>query len=96
MKIKLTETQIRQLMPFFDRVHASADLGRPGMLVAQIRWSYAEEKYWMEPGFLEHEYAALITQKGQRIPPMLAPTERVDRTAPEPAQSDLERPADKL
>lgn len=66
MKIALTETQIRQLVPYFDRVRSAAVLGSPGMLVAQIRWSEAEQKYWMEPAFLEHEDAAKITLKGKR------------------------------
>jgi hypothetical protein len=66
VRISLTEGQVRQLAPYFDRVRAAYSKGTPGMLVAQIRWSEAEQRYWMEPGFLEHEDAAKITQKGQK------------------------------
>lgn len=64
--INLTEKQIRELMPYFDRVRAAAALGAPGMLVAQIRWCDAEQKFWMEPAFLDHEDATKITERGQR------------------------------
>jgi hypothetical protein len=65
VRIKLTETQIRQLMPFFDRVRSAAAIGSPGMLVAQIRHSQIYQTYWMKPGFLEHQHAKLISEKGQ-------------------------------
>lgn len=65
MRIYLTEPQIRQIMPFFDRVQATAQLGNPGMLVAQIRWHKHDGVYWMEPGFLQHEHAKLIAGKGE-------------------------------
>jgi hypothetical protein len=65
MRISLTETQIRQLMPYFDKVRAAAQTGAPGMLVAQVKYSRSEERYWLEPGFLDHEHAKLITEKGQ-------------------------------
>lgn len=67
MRINLTEEQVEQLTPYFDRVRATAAAGSPGMLVAQIRWSQREHKYWMEPGFLEHRDAVLITEKGQAV-----------------------------
>lgn len=35
------------------------------MLVAQIRFNPREQTYWMEPGFLAHEHAKLIAEKGQ-------------------------------
>jgi len=64
MKLLLTEKQIRDLMPFYDRVKCAAIMGEPGMLIAQIRWN-GDGKWWMEPGFLDHEHAKMITQKGQ-------------------------------
>lgn len=67
MRIPLTDAQIRNLMPFFDRVRAAAVAGHPGMLVAQIRWSDQHNAYWMEPGFLAHEHAKLIAEKGQQF-----------------------------
>lgn len=86
MRITLTAKQIRELTPFFDRVQATAALGRPGMLVAQIRWQQRGEKYWMEPGFLDHEHALCITEKGQHCPEP-PPTEPVDSTEPRSLQS---------
>lgn len=65
MRIPLTGRQVRELLPYFDRVRAAHAQGSPGMLVAQIRWDVARETYWMEPGFLAHEQAQLITKKGQ-------------------------------
>src|ERR1700753_3551165 len=82
MKITLTKTQIRQLTPFFDRVRATAEIGKPGMLVAQIRWNY-DQKYWMEPGFLPHEHARLIAEKGQPSHPTPTPTDPAGSTAPQ-------------
>lgn len=64
MKIILTKRQVRMLLPFKDRVQAAAMMGSPGMLIAQISWNN-EGRYWMTPGFLEHEYAKLITEKGK-------------------------------
>jgi hypothetical protein len=81
-RISLTETQVRQLTPFFDRVRSAAAQGSPGMLIAQVRWSTAEQRYWMEPGFLPHEHAALIAGKGQTCPPALPPTNPAGNTEP--------------
>lgn len=64
LRILLTERQIRDLMPFKDRVQAAAVRGSPGMLVAQIGWNSIDGRWWMTPGFLEHEHAKLITKKG--------------------------------
>lgn len=76
MRITLTDKQIRQLVPFYDRVQATAVSGHPGMLVGQIRRNN-EGDWWMEPGFLNHEHAKLITEKGQDVvrsaPPPGAP-----------------------
>jgi hypothetical protein len=66
MKVLLTETQVRNLQPYFDRVNSSAVLGKPGMLLAQIRWNNNDQRYWMEPAFLSNEYAQLVTEKGER------------------------------
>lgn len=93
VKISLTETQIRQLTPFFDRVRSTAALGKPGMLVAQVRWSDAEEKFWMEPGFLPHQYARLIEEKGQTCPPALTPTDIAASTGLQSARSILDAQA---
>lgn len=65
MRITLTAKQVTQLRRFFDRVQQASENGSPGMLVAQIRWSTAEQRFWMEPGFLDHAHAKLITEKGQ-------------------------------
>jgi hypothetical protein len=65
MRIRLHPSQIEALRPFYDRVQAAAQLGRSGMLVAQVRWDNQEGKWWLEPGFLAHEYAQLITEKGE-------------------------------
>lgn len=51
MRIPLTRSQVQQLTPYFDRVRTAAQLGAPGMLVAQISWNQAEELYWMTPGW---------------------------------------------
>lgn len=65
MRIKLTAKQIQELRPFYDRVQAAAVAGSPGMLVAQVRWDPPADRWWMEPGFLDHDHAKLITEKGQ-------------------------------
>ena len=66
MRITLTSKQIRELLPFYDRVLATAVAGNPGMLVAQIRKNQ-DGQWWMEPGFLDHEHAKLIEEKGQDV-----------------------------
>ena len=80
MKITLTEKQIRGLIPYYDRVQASAVAGNPGMLVAQIRRN-GEGKWWMEPGFLDHQHALCITEKGQVCPPAPLPKAPESSTA---------------
>jgi hypothetical protein len=66
--IKLTRAQIDALRPYFDRVQATAAMGSPGMLVAQLRAAMdGESGYVMVPAFLEHEHAKLITQKGRTL-----------------------------
>lgn len=87
MRIKLTEKQIRQLGPFYDRVQATAAAGNPGMLVAQIRWDPPADSWWMEPGFLDHEHALCITEKGQHCPPTLLPIKPVGNTEPRSLRS---------
>lgn len=96
MKITLTEKQVRQLATFFDRVNATAALGRPGMLVAQIRWSSAEQRHWMEPAFLPNEVAQCIVEKGQGevvLREQLATTP-VGNRAPRSARTAQDAPTD--
>lgn len=64
-RVILTEKQIRQLMPFYDRVQATAAVGNPGMLLGQIGWDN-EGRWHMDVGFLKHEYAKLIIEKAER------------------------------
>lgn len=64
MKILLGKTQVQQLRRFKDRIQATAALGNPGMLVAQLSWDQ-EGRWWLTPAFLDHELAKTITQKGK-------------------------------
>lgn len=66
MRIRLTARQIALLRPYFDRVKASAVLGNPGMLVAQIGHD-DDGEYALTPAFLEHELAKQITQRGRHL-----------------------------
>lgn len=93
MRITLTQKQITQLLPYYDRVKASAVAGSPGMLVAQICRNQ-DGKWWMEPGFLEHEHALCITGKGQPCPTPL-PTKPAGNTVPRSVQSAPGEPADR-
>ena len=65
LRINLTSGQALQLESYLARVNQASALGSPGMLVAQIRWDRIEGKCWMEPAFLPHEHAKLITGKGE-------------------------------
>lgn len=65
LRINLTQWQVRELTPYFDRVQAAAMMGSPGMLIAQISWDTRDGKYWMTPAFLANEHAQLITERGQ-------------------------------
>jgi hypothetical protein len=85
MRITLTQKQITQLLPYYDRVKASAVAGNPGMLLAQIRRNQ-DGKWWMEPGFLDHEHALRITEKGQSLPEP-PPTEPAGNTVPQSVQT---------
>lgn len=68
MRLKLTRWQVEALRPYFDRVQATAVMGSPGMLVAQLRADNdGASSYIMIPAFLEHEYAQLITTKGRTL-----------------------------
>lgn len=68
MRLKLTRWQIDALRPYFDRVQATAAMGSPGMLVAQLRADRdGESGYVMIPAFLEAEYAKIVTQKGRTL-----------------------------
>lgn len=64
-RITLTGHQVRYLQPYKDRVQAAAQLGSPGMLIAQIHWNNATGQWWMTPAFLPHEHAKSITEKGE-------------------------------
>lgn len=63
MKIKLTQDQVQALALYFARVRAAADLGLPGMLVAQLKEEQNGD-YVMIPAFLQHRHARIITEKG--------------------------------
>lgn len=97
MKIALTTKQIGQLTTFFDRVRATASLGKPGMLVAQIRWEQTGDgRYWMEPAFLPNEVAQCIVEKGQGEVVLRAqsPTVPADSRAPQSARTARDAPTD--
>lgn len=61
MRIRLTAVQVRELMPYFDRVHATAVMGSPGMLVGQFGYT-VDHEYYITVAFLDHERAKLITE----------------------------------
>jgi hypothetical protein len=65
MKIVLTKRQAEQLVPYFDRVRATAALGTPGMLVAQLSFDPYRMEYFMTPAFLDHDKAQLVTECGR-------------------------------
>jgi len=95
MKIKLTTKQMKQLTPFFDRVRATAALGSPGMLLAQIKRSPQDGTCWMEPGFLPHENALCIAEKAEQLSlPAPVPKRRAARMAQTHGQTLAESPAD--
>jgi len=64
-RVTLTEKQVRQLRPYYDRVQATAALGAPGMLLGQIRWDQ-DGRWWLDVGFLPHEHAKLVAEKAER------------------------------
>lgn len=69
MRLKLNFKQIEALLPYFDRVRASAALGSPGMLVGQIGWN-EDGEYAITVAFLDHDKAQVITEAGRAdIPP---------------------------
>jgi len=97
VKIALTEKQIGQLATFFDRVRATALLGKPGMLVAQIRWEQTGDgRYWMEPAFLPNEVAQCIVEKGQGEVILRAqlPTAPAENRAPRSVRTAQDAPTD--
>ena len=67
MKVRLTRLQANQLMPYFDRVRATAAQGSPGMLVAQLRFDATRQEYTLEPAFLDHDKALVLTEHGRRL-----------------------------
>lgn len=76
MKVRLTRLQVEKLRGYFDRVQAAAVAGSPGMLVAQLRLDGRRNEYYMEPAFLDPEYAQIITEHGRRDIPGLIRLER--------------------
>ncbi|MDB6103335.1 MAG: hypothetical protein JWO52_3334 [Gammaproteobacteria bacterium] len=73
MRLKLNAKQIEQLLPYFDRVRASAAMGSPGMLVGQIGWN-EDGEYAITVAFLDNDKAQIVTEAGRSdIPPALGP-----------------------
>lgn len=69
MRLPLSFKQIEALLPYFDRVRASAAMGSPGMLVGQIGWN-EDGEYAITVAFLDHAKAKMITEAGRAdIPP---------------------------
>lgn len=69
MRLPLSFKQIEALLPYFDRVRASAAMGSPGMLVGQIGWN-EDGEYAITVAFLDHDKAKVITEAGRAdIPP---------------------------
>jgi hypothetical protein len=66
MRIRLTAQQVQQLMPYVDRVRATAAMGNLGMLVAQIGYDN-NWHYWLTPAFLDHDLAKVITERGRAL-----------------------------
>ena len=95
IRIKLTKSQVFDLRDYLDRVNATAALGTPGMLVAQLRRDTHHDCWWLIPAFLEHEHAAVISEKGtQQIPGPTKPGLHfaVDMPAPTSAVSEGSKP----
>lgn len=97
LRIKLTDSQVRQLTPYFDRVRAAAALGSPGMLVGQIGRDH-DNVYGITVAWLDHEKAKLITEAGRDgIPPAVGqrrtvPHDRSGRPPDVPRKDPLEQP----
>lgn len=66
MRVRLTAQQVQQLMPYVDRVRATAAMGTPGMLIAQIGYD-SNWHYWLTPAFLDHDLAKVITERGRAL-----------------------------
>jgi len=64
VRILLTQRQVRKLLPYLDRVHATAVMGNPGMLVGQFGWT-RDREYYVTIAFLDHDKAKLITEAGR-------------------------------
>lgn len=99
MRLPLNFKQIQALLPYFDRVRASAAMGSPGMLVGQIGWN-EDGEYAITVAFLDHDKAKVITEAGRAdIPPAtpgrkLVPHARAGRPpdiAPDPAEPTPKR-----
>jgi len=64
VRIRLTNVQVQQLQPYFDRVRATGALGTPGMLIAQLHQDQ-EGMYWLTPAFLDRDKAKVIAEQGR-------------------------------
>lgn len=84
MKMQLTESQVRQLRPYFERAATTNSVGEPGMLVAQLRLDWSTGEGTLEPGFIRHEYAKLLEERAERY--AIAPPESVPDSTVEPTK----------
>lgn len=84
MKMQLTESQVRQLRPYFERAQVTNSVGEPGMLVAQLRLNWQTGEGTLEPGFLRHEYAKLLEERAERY--AIAPPESDSDSTAEPTK----------
>lgn len=66
MRIELTPRQRSALLPFVRQVRDAAAVGTPGMLLAQVCWEAPLDEWWLEVGFLRHEFARVITERAER------------------------------
>lgn len=76
MRLKLNAKQIEALIPYFDRVRASAAMGTPGMLVGQIGWN-EDGEYAITVAFLDHDKAKVITEAGRSEIPLALPGRKI-------------------
>lgn len=82
MKVKLTHKQVEELRPYFDRVQATAAMGSPGMLVAQLEHDKRNNVYTLTPAFLDYDLAQVITERGRaEIPGPIRLEKRKDESS---------------
>jgi len=70
LQVNLSTRQVRDPQAYIDRTRSCAKLGSVGMLVAQIRWDQ-EGRVWLEPAFLEHTHAKILTEHGKTLEQVL-------------------------